>query len=204
MSSALLLLLLLLSASTAVVAVHQDLESIDIQKLEEQWDIEDDMEDDLLHRRPTLPEFKPGEKLTPQQMSQFTGAQHAGKPVMMFVTFESDDRAKNEDLAGQYVSMMKNNHMPVKTYFIEDDQCLLMVDDGKFGNQIVDFLSKQEGVIQITWDQKDLLPEHPKTKAQKEKRERDKKEKEEKLQKLKELHKKKQKKRRRNKKKDEL
>ncbi|EGD76965.1 hypothetical protein PTSG_07308 [Salpingoeca rosetta] len=166
---------------------------IDIGKLEQEWDIEDDLEDDLLHRKPAMPDIQPGGKISDEAIQQLLGTQNAGKPVMMFVTMEDDDREKNEELAEMYVASLKNNHMPVKSFFIEDDHFGLIVDDGKFTNNVIDFLKRQDEVAQVSLDQKDMLPPHPKTDAQKQQREKEKQEKKEKLEKLKALHKKKQK-----------
>eukprot|EP01147_Barroeca_monosierra_P003803 gene3803-8379_t len=144
-------------------------DDVDVNELEKQWGIEDDFEEELMKRRPPMPEIKPGKKLSPKDMEQLMNTQHAGKPTMLFITMKGDERAENERLAG-----LKNSHMPVKSFFIEDDHFGLIVDDGKYVPQVIKYLKQQKDIAQydiishqsysqITLDQKDLLPPHPKT-----------------------------------------
>ena len=62
-----------------------------------------------------------------------------------------------------FVSMLTNNHMPVRTFFVSDDHVGVILNDGKFTNEVVEFFKKQDEVAQVTVDQKDMLPAHPKS-----------------------------------------
>lgn len=57
-----------------------------------------------------------------------------------------------------------NSHVQIKAYMVEDDLALFNLDDGKHLRKCTDFLTKQDGIVQVEVDSKKLMPLHEKDK----------------------------------------
>eukprot|EP00730_Choanoeca_flexa_P017821 TRINITY_DN8618_c0_g1_i4.p1 TRINITY_DN8618_c0_g1~~TRINITY_DN8618_c0_g1_i4.p1 ORF type:complete len:113 (+),score=13.82 TRINITY_DN8618_c0_g1_i4:316-654(+) len=93
---------------------------------------------------------------TPQSMSLH------GKLQMMFMTFEGDSRAKNKDISERFTAGFREDGIEIRVYMLEDDRCLISIDDGMYAMEIIDFLKQQPDVAQIELDSKKYMPPHPK------------------------------------------
>eukprot|EP00730_Choanoeca_flexa_P010714 TRINITY_DN20828_c0_g1_i1.p1 TRINITY_DN20828_c0_g1~~TRINITY_DN20828_c0_g1_i1.p1 ORF type:complete len:216 (+),score=54.47 TRINITY_DN20828_c0_g1_i1:104-751(+) len=193
-----------------------DLTDEDIRKIEEEWEKDDDIEPEDLppwkrpdkpSQGPPMPNIEPGKPVDPSVIAQMQTANLHGKPQMMFVTFEGDSRDKNEEISGRFTAALRQGHIEIKVYFLEDDKCIISIDDGKYAMEVINFLKEQPEVAQIELDSKKYMPAHPKdskSKAESEEKEKERKEKQNRIKEAQKRLKKAQKKRRRRSKKDEL
>eukprot|EP00045_Choanoeca_perplexa_P012424 m.135585 g.135585 ORF g.135585 m.135585 type:complete len:215 (-) comp15997_c0_seq8:43-687(-) len=212
---------LVLVAVFALLAVgfakkdFNDLTDDDIRRIDEEWeeDGEIDPEDLPPWKRPekeqpamNMPNIQPGQAVDPSMLQQLQSQKFAGKPQMMFVTFKGNKKETNEKISGRFTSSLRQAHIEVKIYFLEDDKCIISIDDGKYAMQIIDFLKEQPEVVQIELDSKKYMPEHTKDRNSKLKQERETKEREAKEKRIRDAQKrlKKARRRRRRRSKDEL
>uniref|UniRef100_A0A069DMS1 Lipoprotein receptor-related protein chaperone MESD protein n=1 Tax=Clytia hemisphaerica TaxID=252671 RepID=A0A069DMS1_9CNID len=137
-----------------------DFNDVDVEKLLDQWnendDDYDDEDDDFVD-----PRKKPPPKVDMQKVFKAGGnkediikASKKGQPMMMFVTVSGNPtREETETTSMLWQTSLQNNNIQVQRYVIADDRVLFQLKDGSLAFEIRDFLVTQDTCLTVTFEQ---------------------------------------------------
>ena len=148
-----------------LVCAYGKPKSINVDKLEKEWEKGDDIEDEFTKRMKKKKEtpymdFNDMEKVKEYVKNEKKGKGHFKDGSMMFVELDTThpnviSKKKNGELASMYTNMMHNANIGAQVFSIGDEKFLFKVDKSLHVYDTIKFAATRPEVRMVTLDNKE-------------------------------------------------
>nr|XP_020474528.1 LDLR chaperone MESD [Monopterus albus] len=129
----------------------RDYNDVDMARLLEQWEKDDDIEEGDLpeHRRPPPPiDFSRVDTSKPEELLKMS---KKGRTLMVFATVSGDPTEKEtEEITGLWQGSLFNANYDVQRFVVGSNRVIFMLRDGSLAWEVKDFLVAQARCVDVT------------------------------------------------------
>ncbi|KAL6112619.1 mesd [Pungitius sinensis] len=129
----------------------RDYNDVDMARLLEQWEEDDDIEEGDLPEHKRSPPPIDFSKVDPSKPEELLKMSKKGKTLMVFATVSGDPLEKEtEEITGLWQGSLFNANFDIQRFVVGSNRVIFMLRDGSVAWEVKDFLVSQERCMDVT------------------------------------------------------